>query len=428
MSSIVATPNGRLDDRGAHDRWFILSLLFVNYFTLYMHRYILNYIQPPIRAELGLSEFQLNTVIAVAFQFFYAFAALFVGYLSDRHRRRTVLIWSLLLSTLAFMGMGLAQGFWDLLAMRILLAITQAANVPAIAGIMADCFTQRNRSRAVSVYLLSSPFSVIVAGLVGGWVADQWGWRQAMFYFGGMGTVVVGVLSGYLREPQRTQAVTAQPTADTAERSLGRTLLAVLSVPSFLLLAVAYLLASNVWQQLNFFLPLHVYEHYQTNLAEAGWLSTLAPQIGTVIGLFVGGWLADRWTRHWTGGRFGVQILGLAITAPAVLVIALVDSRVMIQLALLLCGIGFWLYLSNLWATTFEVVNPAARSTAIGLLNVIAGLLGSWPYLVVGWLRDEGVIRDLRYVFLVFVGVLCVAIGALWYLVGRTLARDRQPD
>ena len=424
MSSIVATPNGRLDDRGVHDRWFILSLLFVNYFTLYMHRYILNYIQPPICAELGLSEFQLNTVIAGAFQFFYAFAALFVGYLSDRHRRRTVLIWSLLLSTLAFMGMGLAQGFWDLLAMRILLAITQAANVPAIAGIMADCFTQRNRSRAVSVYLLSSPFSVVVAGWAGGWVADEYGWRNAMFAFGTLGIAVVVGLYLCLREPDRIQR-----DVDRSERmSLAITLRAVLSVPSFLLLAVAYLLASNVWQQLNFFLPLHVYEHYQTNLAEAGRLSTLAPQIGTVIGLIVGGWLADRWTRRWIGGRFGVQILGLVIAAPAVLVIALVDSQLMIQLALVFCGIGIWLYIPNLWATTFEVVNPAARSTAIGLLNVIAGLLGSWPYLVVGWLRDEGVIRDLRHVFLVFVGVLCVAIGTLWYLVGRTLARDRQPD
>ena len=423
MSSIVATPNGRLDDRGAHDRWFILSLLFVNYFTLYMHRYILNYIQPPIRAELGLSELQLNS-LAWAFQFFYAFAALFVGYLSDRHRRRTVLIWSLLLSTLAFMGMGLAQGFLDLLAMRILLAITQAANVPAIAGIMADCFTQRNRSRAVSVYLLSSPFSVVVAGWAGGWVADEYGWRNAMFAFGTLGIAVVVGLYLCLREPDRTQR-----DVDRSERmSLAITLRAVLSVPSFLLLAVAYLLASNVWQQLNFFLPLHVYEHYQTNLAEAGRLSTLAPQIGTVIGLIVGGWLADRWTRRWIGGRFGVQILGLVIAAPAVLVIALVDSQLMIQLALVFCGIGIWLYIPNLWATTFEVVNPAARSTAIGLLNVIAGLLGSWPYLVVGWLRDEGVIRDLRHVFLVFVGVLCVAIGTLWYLVGRTLARDRQPD
>lgn len=423
MSSLAAAPDGRLDDRGTHDRWFILSLLFVNYFTLYTHRYVLNYIQPPIRDELGLSELQLNS-LAWAFQFFYAFAALFVGYLSDRHRRRAVLILSLSLSTAAFMGMGLAQGFWDLLTLRILLAITQAANVPAIAGIMADCFTQRNRSRAVSVYLLSSPFSVIVAGLVGGYVADQWGWRYAMFFFGGVGIAVVMILFFCLREPDRTQRAVGR----SESMSLGTTLRAVLSVPSFLLLAVAYLLASNVWQQLNFFLPLHFYEHYQTKLAEAGLLSTLAPQIGTVVGLFLGGMLADRWARHWLGGRFGVQILGLSLTVPALLAIALVDSQIVIQIALFVCGIGFWLYLSNLWATTFEVVDPAARSTAIGLLNVIAGLLGSWPYLVVGQLRDAGLITDLRNVFVVFVAVLCLAIVALVYLVRVTLARDRQPE
>lgn len=423
MSSLAAVSDGRLDDRGTHDRWFILSLLFVNYFTLYTHRYVLNYIQPPIRDELGLSEFQLNS-LAWAFQFFYAFAALFVGYLSDRHRRRAVLILSLLLSTAAFMGMGLAQGFWDLLTLRILLAITQAANVPAIAGIMADCFTQRNRSRAVSVYLLSSPFSVIVAGLVGGYVADQWGWRYAMFFFGGVGIAVVMILFFCLREPDRTQRAVGR----SEGMSLRVTLRAALSVPSFLLLAIAYLLASNVWQQLNFFLPLHFYEHYQTKLAEAGLLSTLAPQIGTVVGLFWGGMLADRWARRWVGGRFGVQILGLSLTVPAVLAIALVDSQIVIQIALFVCGIGFWLYLSNLWATTFEVVDPAARSTAIGLLNVIAGLLGSWPYLVVGQLRDAGLITDLRNVFVVFVAVLCLAIFALIYLVRVTLARDWQPE
>ena len=86
------------------------------------------------------------------------------------------------------------------------------------------------------------------------------------------------------------------------------------------------------------------------------------------------------------------------------------------------------MYLSNLWATTFEVVDPAARSTAIGLLNVIAGLLGSWPYLVVGQLRDAGLITDLRNVFVVFVAVLCLAIFALIYLVRVTLARDWQPE
>ena len=83
MSQFPSHIDPQTDDRGARDRWFILSLLFVNYFTLYTHRYVLNYIQPPIRDELGLSELQLNSM-AWAFQFFYAFDALFVGYLGDR--------------------------------------------------------------------------------------------------------------------------------------------------------------------------------------------------------------------------------------------------------------------------------------------------------------------------------------------------------
>ena len=240
----------------------------------------------------------------------------------------------------------------------------------------------------------------------------------------GGGIAVVMILFFGLREPDRTQRQAAGGAG--GQLSLGRTLLAALSVPSFLLLAIAYLLASNVWQQLNFFLPLHFYEHYQVKLAEAGLLSTLAPQIGTVIGLFVGGMLADRWAAHWIGGRFGVQIVGLSLTVPGVLAIALADSQIVIQIALFVCGIGFWLYLSNLWATTFEVIDPAARSTAIGLLNVIAGLLGSWPYLVVGRLRDAGVIEDLRGVFLVFVAVLCLSILGLVCLVRVTLARDLQ--
>ena len=85
---------------------------------------------------------------------------------------------------------------------------------------------------------------------------------------------------------------------------------------------------------------------------------------------------------------------------------------------------GCWLYFSNLWTTTFEVVDPAARSTSVGLLNVASGVLGSWPYLVVGHYRDEGVITDLRTVFLVYAVVLCAAVASLVFLVLFTLKRD----
>ncbi len=58
-----------------------------------------------------------------------------------------------------------------------------------------------------------------------------------------------------------------------------------------------------------------------------------------------------------------------------------------------LFGLGVGLYQANLWTTTFEVVDPAARSTAIGLLNVASGMLGSWATPVCNCLRESHVIH-----------------------------------
>jgi MFS family permease len=243
-----------------------------------------------------------------------------------------------------------------------------------------------------------------------------------MFVFGALGFIIVVVLLFWLREPQRTER--RDSGLGSTGGSLGKTLVTVLSVPSFLLLALVFVLASNVVQQLDYFLPRHFSDHYNMKLAAAGRMATLAPQIGTVIGVLIGGVLADRLARKWRSGRFQVQILGLAMAIPAVFTIAVVDSTNVILVAMFIHGVGFWLYLSNLWTTTFEVVDPAARSTAIGLLNVTAGILGSWPLPLVGKLRDTGVITDLRSVFLVFGYVLCVAVVLLVLLVCKTLPRD----
>jgi len=37
---------------GPPDRWFVLSLLSLNYFTLTLHRLVISFIQPPMIEEL----------------------------------------------------------------------------------------------------------------------------------------------------------------------------------------------------------------------------------------------------------------------------------------------------------------------------------------------------------------------------------------
>jgi MFS family permease len=319
--------------------------------------------------------------------------------------------------------MGLVQGFGQLITLRILLAITQSASVPAIAGIMADSFRARSRSRAVSIYLLSSPISIIAAGWLGGTIADLSGWRMAMFVFSGFGSVVYLMLFLLLREPERTERVAKEGLGDEGG-SLAKTLKSVLTVPSYLLLALAFVLACTSYQLILFWLPRHFWELFDVDLAGAGRMSTIWIQTGTVAGLFAGGVWADRWSRRWMSGRFAVQLIGLLICVPSLAVMGAGNAKGVLATAMLAFGFGTWLYLANLWTTTFEVVDPAARSTAIGLLNVSAGVLGAWVSPLVGHLRQSGVIVNLGAVFLGTAVVMLVAAGLLGLIIVFSLPRD----
>ena len=86
-------------------------------------------------------------------------------------------------------------------------------------------------------------------------------------------------------------------------------------------------------------------------------------------------------------------------------------------------GWGLGIYVANIWTTTFDVVDPAVRSTATGMLNVFAfapGFCGP----IVGYLMDREIITEFGTVFawLSVVAVLIVIMFAVYIWV--TLPRD----
>jgi MFS family permease len=310
-----------------------------------------------------------------------------------------------------------------LAAWRVLLALAQSASVPAIAGIMADCFSAKGRSTAVSIYLLSSPLSLIAASLVGGRVADLADWRTAVVVFGGIGGTVVVLVLVCLREPRRTERVQNVGLGETGA-PLVTTIATVLSVPSFWLFGLAYVLASNTILASQYWLPRFFHDQFDLNLTNAGLLSTWWIQGGTILGLLVGGPWADLWSRRHKEGKMAVQMIGLLAWLPALPVIGLSRSLPLLCPLMLLLGCGVGLYLAQLWATTFEIVDPAARSTAIGLLNVAAGTAGFGVSPLIGYLLEQKVVTSLGTIFVTMAGVTVVAVLLLACCTKFTLSRD----
>ncbi|MCH2129040.1 MAG: MFS transporter [Pirellulaceae bacterium] len=383
--------------------WFVMMWLAADYFVLYSHRRIVNFVLPPLQSELTVTDAQVGD-LQMAFLVSYGLTQFFVGYLSDRFQRRLVLLFSLVGSVLSLMGMGLANGFIGLLALQILLGMSQSASVPAMAGMMADCFSPKIRSTAVAVYLVSQNVAILAAGWLGGEIAEQevwtlpgWlgqeaspiaGWRMAMFIFALLGfAVMIGMLL-LLREPKRT--------GRSEDKGLGvqggsfwRTTWSVLSNRTYLLLAVVYLLINIINYPMSVFLAKYLHIDFGMELGQAGFYATFFIQIFTVLGLFVGGPWADDWAKRMKAGRVWVQLFGMLMVAPALFWIGTSHQNIVLILAMSVHGLGWGLYTTNLWTSVFDVVDPAARSTAIALLNV-AALFVSPTSRLIGSLVDEG--------------------------------------
>src|SRR5262245_26086389 len=107
---------------GTPDRWLVLLLVALSYFTLYLHRNLVNYLQPPIKDFFDVSDERLG-LLSTAFVLPYTLVQLGVGYLSDRLPRRAVLLLSLFGSALALALCGLTSLFGQLLALRVALAL-----------------------------------------------------------------------------------------------------------------------------------------------------------------------------------------------------------------------------------------------------------------------------------------------------------------
>ena len=424
----MTEPPGRAEVERPGLAYCLLALFLVaaSYFTLYLHRSLINYVQPPLRAELALSAEDFS-LLSPAFYLPYAFAQIAVGYLGDRFRRRSVLLWSLLLSSVALAGIGMADSLYSLFAFRVLMAVGQSASVPAIASVVADCFSSRARSSAVGFYLASYNLSLIVAGKYGGRIADSQsydvtlggglahfelsGWRMAMFAFAILGLAVAGIFLLLFREPPRTERVAGAGLGQKGA-SLADTLLSVLRVRSFLALCSIFVATSVVVLAVQFWLAPHLHQKFELSNEDAGILATVWIQPATIVALLLGGALGDFAARRRISGRTTIQCVGMALAAPGVLLIGLSETRETLIWGMLAYGVGVGLYQANLWTTTFEVIDPAARATAIGLLNVAAGAVSGANWFIGLYYERFG---DLGPVFdvLSLVMIAALSIGAI---------------
>ncbi len=397
--------------------WFVVAYLFVAAALNYGDRTAITAVFPLLKKELGMSD----VALAATGSFFlwgYAAASPFAGYLGDRVSRSKLLIGSLALWSLVMFASGFATNSTQLLVLRSVLGIPEAAYIPAATALIADFHGPATRAKAIGLHIAGLSTGMVAGGWLSGYLGDHFGWRPSFLLLGGLGLAwsVFGWFT-LTDAPRHKGAAPPVPPLLDILRELAR-------IPSFLVLTAEIVLSGAVsWIFINW-LPLYFKETFNLSLAMAGLWGTLWIQGGRVAGLLGGGVLSDRLAQGHPRRRLLAMSAFYIVAAPILLGFTVQPAFALVAATIfaysLLIGMGY----VNSQPLLCELIRPELRSTAIGMMNMGACFAGGAGVLVAGWIRsDVTLARSFASLSAVVVVVSLILLTAYYTVLPRDLRR-----
>jgi predicted MFS family arabinose efflux permease len=410
-------------------RWTVLVMLTLVYTFNFIDRQILVILQEPIKAELGLSDAQLGLLTGFSFALVYVTAGIPIAWLADRANRRNIVAASLAFWSLMTALSGLVQNYGQLLAARLGVGVGEAGGSPPSHSMISDYFPPSSRGTALSFYSMGIYIGVLFGFAAGGWIAENFGWRNAFFVIGIPGILYALAVLWVVKEPQRGRH---DPAGVPAQSSLAETLAGLKGRPTFWYLSVGCAFSAFVSYGNGNFMPSFLMRNHGMSLAEVGAILGLISGLSGATGTFLGGFLADRLAPRDMRWYVWIPILGgLSSMIPAYYTL-FGESTTFIVAAMIPSQILSALYLGPCIATCHNLVSPGMRAMASAILYFVLNLIGlGLGPLTVGILSDLFVEpfgdNNLRYAMATALTIGFLGTYFLW-MGTRSLERDLEEN
>lgn len=368
-------------------RYYVVVVLVLIYAVNFLDRQIMAILVAPIGKDLGLSDTQLGMLSGVAFALFYATLGLPIARLADRYNRVRIIAISCAIWSGFTMCCGMAGNFLQLAAARVGVGIGEAGGSPPSYSIIADYFPPQERGYAMSLYSLGIPLGITLGTAFGAVVANAYGWRVAFLAAGAPGVVLAVLLLTTVREPLRGGL--DSPRSATKDSSLLKSLSAFFSDPVLRSTALSAGLSAFCGYGATAWAPAYLIRTMGMSLPEVALWYSLVNGIAMATGIFLSGWVADRWARTNPGAYALMPGLGLLATIPFFFGFLLAPNWPLALSLFVVPGLTFSMYLAPALSVIQNAVHPSERSTSGAILLLMINLIGlsGGPFLV-GWVSD----------------------------------------
>jgi predicted MFS family arabinose efflux permease len=391
--------------------WRVAFFLFFAAGLNYADRTALSSVIPPLRDDLGVTDVQIG-VMGMLFLWSYAIASPFAGNMADRFSRSKIVVWSLVGWSVITVFTGLAQGVLSLFVLRALLGLAESFYLPAAGALLGDHHAPATRGRAMGLHVLGLNLGILFGGAFAGLLAEHFGWRPGFWVLGGLGLVLALISPRFLSDgPVRVEAAGRNSGVKEAWNYLVRT-------PSFHVMLLSAMVAGLATWIFFTWLPLFFTENYGMRLGAAGLAGVALYKAPVIFGIVLGGWLSDRVARRDARGRAMIKALSFIVSSPFLFFFIGAPSFFLVAAMLVISSAIRALGVPSEHPIICDIVPPAFRSTAMGILNTCATAAGGLGVLLAGLFKKDfglNVIFGVSSGFYFLAGVVMVA-SYYWFM------------
>lgn len=364
---------------------------------------------PFIQREWGMTAGESGMVFS-GYLVGYAIASLFIVPLTDRYPARWVLLWSMVVMVVGnLLFAWLATDLWSGFLWRAVAGTGHVgAYIPAV-RLVSERFASQSKGRAVGFFVSAGYAGTTLSySFMGVLLGSVESWQMAYFLTACAGIVGLLLLCGVLLWESRVQAKPGAdaPSAPARAGATGKGLLpnlagfAVIRERAVLMNTLAYALHTAELYLARLWFPLLLGAAFVTGgqnpeqaaIDAATWSGPMF-MMG-MVGVFVGGYLSDRW------GRTGAAVVIFGISGICSLV-----AGTLLYFPLLLLGLGYLYGFvtaadSAIYSTSILEIAPTGQTGAAQAVQSFIGFgVGAVVPVVAGLLLDQGATPQWHYAF-----------------------------
>jgi MFS family permease len=356
----------------------VLRVLLVVYVLNFLDRQIVNILAEPIRRELGLSDTQIGLMTGIAFAAFYTLLGLPIARFADRAStdRVRLIAWAMAIWSAMTAICGLAQNFVQLLLARIGVGVGEAGCTPAAHSLIADLAGPDKRASAMAFYSLGIPLGSLLGMLIGGLLADAYGWRTAFLVVAAPGILLACVLPRLIRDPRGAHALAGPRAAASGAVSASAALGEMFVSRAFVLTVAAGTAASFLSYGKTTWATIFFQRTHGLSAGDTGLWFGVGGGLAAIAGTWLGGWLADRYGRHQRRHVMTAPAIGMLLAVPLALAGYHVEDWRAAMLLLLLPQLLNSLYYGPVYSSVQGLVRPPLRALASAVLLFAQNLVG----------------------------------------------------